>query len=372
MQASQSPKKTTLFDKELRLVIYIQKKLSPYLDYPAIVLHYLMTDEILMLLGPISTFLFNYYAGIVLALSCLIAEIYAGILKWACRMPRPLWLDMNGELTNRRGEWESTYAFPSAHSMIATSMTVISLLIYIDIKFDADFMENHSVNEGRNVFLISFCLGIILCLATGLSRVYFAVHYPRDVVVGYMLGILCGLLVYYLVKVTRDINVWISITIGIVLVGFTLSMMILVRPLCPADKVDMPIWETNALRAWNARKGESITKHPVGIHPRPITGYVCIYGIIFGMWISDPIFRLSHDGKAYYECQKWTKTKGIRFGIGFPGIILCLIIIFIIIPKISRRKIFLYPAKAISGFLYGLWLSVLPQMIFHSTGYNKC
>lgn len=372
IQTNQSPKKTTLFDKELRLVIYIQKKLSPYFDYPAIVLHYLMTDEVLMLLGPITTFLFNYYTGIVLALSCLIAEIYAGIIKWACRMPRPLWLDMNGELINRRGEWESTYGFPSAHSMLATSMTVINLLIYIDIKSDADFMADHHVNEGRNIFLISFCLGIILCLTTGLSRIYFAVHYPRDVIVGYILGPLCGLSVYYLFKVTRDINEWASIAVGVVLVGITLSMMIAVRRMFPADKVDMPMWEANALRAWNARKGENVTKHPVGIHPRSIAGYVCIYGIVFGIWISDPLFRLANDGKAYYECQEWTKTKGIRFGIGFPGIVLFLILIFIIIPKISKRKAFLYPAKAIFGFLYGLWLCLLPQVIFQSAGYNKC
>ena len=372
LQASPSPKKTTLLDRELRLVIYIQQKLSPCFDYPAIILHYLLKDELLMLLSPITTFLLNYYTGILLALSCVVVEIYAGIFKWACRLPRPLWLDSNGELVNRRGEWEPDYGFPSSHSMLITSMTMISLLIYIDIKSDADFMANHHVNEDRNIFLIFFCVTVILCLVTGLARIYFAVHYPRDVIVGYILGVLFGLLVYYLVKVTRDINKWASIAIGIILTGITLLMMILVRPLFPQDKVEMPMWEANALRAWNARKEVGDTKHSVGIHPRSIARYVCLYGILFGTWIGDPIFRLIHNGEAYHECQKWTRTKGIRFGIGFPGIIVLLIILFVILPKISKRRRFLYPTKAIFGFFYGLWMSVLPQLIFHATGYNRC
>jgi hypothetical protein len=90
VETSISPARNTLLDKELRLVIYLQKKLSPWFDYPAIVLHYLIKDEMLMLLSPISIFLLNYYTGIVLAIACVIVETYAGILKWAFRLPRPL------------------------------------------------------------------------------------------------------------------------------------------------------------------------------------------------------------------------------------------------------------------------------------------
>jgi membrane-associated phospholipid phosphatase len=75
-------------------------------------------------------------------------------------------------------------------------MAMIIFLIHIDIKYDAYFMNDHDVNDDRNIFLIFFCVAIVLSLVTGLSRVYFAVHYPRDVIVGYILGVLIGLLVY--------------------------------------------------------------------------------------------------------------------------------------------------------------------------------
>ena len=369
---SPPPAKITLLDKELRLVIYIQKKLSPWFDYPAITLHYIIKDEILLLITPISIFLCNYYAGSVLTISCLIVEIYAGILKWAFRLPRPLWHDTHGELINRKGEWEGDYGFPSSHSMLITSIATIILLIYIDIKYDAPFMKNHDINEDRNVYLIFFCVALVLSVVTGLSRTYFAVHYPRDVIVGYMLGVLLGLAVYYLFKVTRDINEWASIGIGIALIGVTLSLMILIRPLFPQDKVQLPVWEANALRAWNARKEQSVAKHPVGIHPRSIGRYLCMYGILFGVWISDPIFRLSHNGNAYHECQEWKKTKFIRFGIGCPVMLFFLAIIFLVLPKTMKRKTFSYPAKVIFGFLVGVWMALVAQIIFDSTGYNKC
>ena len=364
--------KNTILDKELRFVIRIQKKLSPWFDYPAIVIHYLFKEDVLMLLSPISVFLFNYYTGMVLAITCILVEIYAGLLKWACRSPRPLWAETNGQLVNRKGEWEQDYGFPSAHSMLATSMAMSALLIYIDIKCDPNFMAAHDINKDRNI-LLTFCIfAIILSLLTGLSRIYFAVHYPRDVIGGYILGVLLALLIYFLIKETRPINEWVSIGIGIALTGITLLLMVITRPLCPQDRVQMPTWEANALKAWNARNGQNLTKHPVGLQPRSIARYISAYGILFGLWVGDPIFRLSHNGNVYHECQEWTKTKGIRFGIGMPGVFLILAFLYVILPKISKRKTFRYTTAATFGVLFGLWISLIPALIFHSTGYNKC
>lgn len=372
VQIDVSCTKNTILDKELSIVIRVQKKLSPWFDYPAIVIHYLFKEDILMLLSPISVFLFNYYAGMVLAITCILVEIYAGMLKWAFRSPRPLWADTNGQLVNRKGEWEQDYGFPSAHSMLATSMAMSALLIYIDIKCDPDFMAIHDINKDRFVLLIFCIIAIVLSLLTGLSRIYFAVHYLRDVIGGYILGVLLALLTYFLIKETRSINEWVSIGIGIALTCITLLLMIITRPLCPQDRVQMPIWEANALNAWNARSGQNVEKHPVGLHPRSIARYISAYAILFGLWIGDPIFRLSHNGNLYHECQEWTKTKGIRFGIGMLGVFLILIIIYVIIPKISKRKTFRYPTEAIFGVLFGLWLSLIPAVIFHATGYNEC
>ena len=365
-------KKDTLLDKELRFVIYIQKKLSPWYDYPALIVHYFFRDDVLMLLGPITTFLFNYYIGTILALTCLFVEIYAGVIKWACRLPRPLWMETNNQLVNRKGEWEQDYGFPSAHAMIATSMATVTLLIYIDIKSDPQFMAYHDVNKDPNILLICFCAAIVLSLFTGLSRIYFAVHYPRDVIFGYIFGPIGGLLMYYSFKKTSDINEWASIGIGIALTSVTVLLMIVIRPLCPQDRVQMPIWEANALKAWNARTGQNIEKHPIGLHPRAILRYIPAYGLLFGLWLGNPIYRLSHNGQLYHECQQWTKTKGIRFGIGLPGVLFFVLIIYGILPKISKNKIFLYTTEAIFGIAFGLWLSLIPQTIFYATGFNQC
>ena len=366
------PVTTTVLDRELRLVIYLQKKLSPWYDYPAIFMHYLFREDILMLLGPISTFLFNYYTGIILRITFVLVEIIAGIFKWCCRLPRPFWVESTGALSNRMGEWEQDYGFPSSHSGLIASWTMLILLVYIDIKYDPQFMADYDITENRNILIIFFGIGVVLSLVTGLSRIYFAVHYLRDVIVGYFLGVLVAVLTYYLIKITRAINEWGSIAVAISLTGMSIVLMIVTRPLCPQDRAQMPTWEANALKTWNARKGENITKHPVGIHPRSISRYICAFGILFGTWIGDPLFRLLHNGEHYHECQKWTKTKGIRFGIGMSGVFLFLIIIYVIIPKISRRRPFLYTSRAIFSTLYGLWFTLISQLIFYSAGFNKC
>ena len=68
------------------------------------------------------------------------------------------------------------FSFPSGHSM--GSMTYYGFLIYL-------------VLRSKRKPYSKFGLGILLCLVIlliGISRIYLGVHYPSDVMAGYMAG----------------------------------------------------------------------------------------------------------------------------------------------------------------------------------------
>lgn len=86
---------------------------------------------------------------------------------------------------------ELGYSFPSGHSSL--SISFYGLLSYLVYK--------SNFKKGKKIVLISFLL--ILSFIIGLSRIYLGVHYPSDVIAGFMVGLIYLMIFIYIYDVRR-------------------------------------------------------------------------------------------------------------------------------------------------------------------------
>lgn len=103
-----------------------------------------------------------------LAATCALGTLLQQTLKALVDRPRPVWPD----------PVDSAHyaAFPSGHAMTAT--VVCGLLLWL----------LHHYGAGRAVWRTAMVVAVISVVGVGLTRVWLGVHWPSDVVGGWVLG----------------------------------------------------------------------------------------------------------------------------------------------------------------------------------------
>ncbi len=123
--------------------------------------------------------------SIVFVLSAVIGGgLLVQILKFLFARPRP---EIVPQLVS-----EVTMSFPSGHS-------AMSAVVYLSLAVLISRIEN---SRKTRVFLISSAL--IISFIVGLSRVYLGVHYPTDVLAGWMIGLFWALLCWFIASIIEN------------------------------------------------------------------------------------------------------------------------------------------------------------------------
>ncbi|GAB3180853.1 phosphatase PAP2 family protein [Streptomyces incanus] len=126
-----------------------------------------------LLCGAVALLLWYRYAArwtaVWLVVTCAVATMVQQVLKAAVGRARPVWTD----------PVDSAHyaAFPSGHAMTAT--VTCGLLLWL--------LHQHGV--GRAVWGWAVALAALSVTGVGLTRVWLGVHWPTDVLGGWLLGI---------------------------------------------------------------------------------------------------------------------------------------------------------------------------------------
>ena len=167
------------FAFESPFMLWLHAHSTPVLDRLAVILAYVGGYQVIAPVSAVLTFILwkrSYLSARFFVVAVLGAALLNGVMKFAFHRPRP-------ELWPRLIQ-ESGASFPSGHSMYSAAFVTALILLAWNSRFR----------------WLALTLGTLFTLIVGWSRVDLGVHYPTDVLAGWLTGVAWVLGVYGLLR----------------------------------------------------------------------------------------------------------------------------------------------------------------------------
>ncbi|PKN68464.1 MAG: hypothetical protein CVU54_14850 [Deltaproteobacteria bacterium HGW-Deltaproteobacteria-12] len=301
--------------------------LGGWLEIPMKVFSFLGTEDFFMLALPIVYWSVSTQAGLRIGVILLLSGSLNDTLKLVLHGPRPYWVSSEMKVLAA----ETSFGVPSGHAQIAASLWGLAAALLA-----------RPWAWGAGVFII--------CMI-GLSRLYLAVHFPHDVLVGWTLG---ALVLLAFLRCWDAVAAWANKKSPGQQVGLALALSLAVL-LCGI----IAFWSS---RGWvmpvdwtaNSRLGgAAVLPAPVTLN-NAITFSAVLFGMLAGLvWM---------DSRGGYTAEGLLRQRVLRL---LPG----LAVIFII--SLGLRALFPrgdelipYVLRYLRFALIGLWISAGAPWLF--------
>jgi len=215
---------------EVAVINFIQS--IPGLMVPSLVLHYVCQESILIVLGAcVYWSRWDQLTLTIIMRACVAVFGLVNLIKVLRPVPRPAWVAADRLKINpyrlKKPLRQYDYSFPSGHSAF---MACVYATYY--------FSRNHPDIQFRFPTVAHVILAF-LTLASGISRLYLALHWPLDVVCGWIIGGLWGwawgtFLDARFDKLAVGVQIAISLGVGLFFLVVTMLRMFILPAKIPA------------------------------------------------------------------------------------------------------------------------------------------
>ncbi len=317
-------------------VILTLQGLGDWLIGPMNIFTFTGNAEFYLLILPAIYWCWDARLGVRVAFILLLGLVVNFLLKVGIHDPRPYWLDPRVRLLTRP---ESTFGIPSGHSQNAAAIWGM-LAIYL--------------HKGW-----AWTAAALLIFLIGFSRMYLGVHFPTDVLAGWVLGVIVLLLVLYLerpllthfTKLSRSFQVAITLAVsmGIILAGGMIISSVSSSWQIPAE------WVQNA----------ALQAPDDPIDPLSLKDLIISASAFFGFAAGASLLRrrLSFDAGG-----PWVRRAG-RYLVGAVGVFILWQGSDALIDLVTIDETLLSHLLHIISFsLIGAWMSALAPIVFVRLG----
>lgn len=174
------------WDKEL--FIFLNSKNVPWLDSLMILLSsytaWILVCFVIILVMVFKDRIRGKFAAMFLVLGVGANLLLNNLIKLVIMRPRPGHEDSLKDIINQLEEAGTSYSFFSAHSSSSMCIAMFSALYF----------------KNKLYSIVAFAWAI----AVAYSRIYVGKHYPLDVIVGILFGLLIGWLAYWAYKKMKN------------------------------------------------------------------------------------------------------------------------------------------------------------------------
>jgi len=306
---------------------------APWLAAPSHFFSFLGTQEFYLFILPFLCWCVDIRLGLRFGVILTVSDSLNTFFKFVFHQPRPYWVSDKLRVITA----EASYGFPSGHAQHA--MTVWGTMA--------------ACGKGWLRWLMAALIFLI-----GYSRIVLAVHFPTDVLAGWLIG---ALILWAFLKWETAVIGWFNrFTLAQkIALAFAASLLLLIVSLAGLAFVppaDPPQWEITAARVFSLAPGQA------AIQPRVTAGAFGAMGTFFGL-VAGAILIFQRGG--FDAGGMWWK-RAVRFMVGVIGLAILWWGLRMVFPRDASlvSQVLRYVRYALTGF----WVTYGAPWVFIKLG----
>ena len=313
------------------LILFLQG-IGSWLNFPMLFFSYLGNEEFFLLIMPALYWCVSPTVGLRLGLLLLFSATLNSVFKLILHGPRPYWYSQQVQAMLT----ESSFGAPSGHSQNAAAVW------------------GGLASSYKRPWL--WVIAVVVIFFTGISRLYVGVHFPQDVLTGWLFGLLI-LLAYIFLE--ERIKVWWqrrSVMMKL-LAAFLISLSLI--SLGVLTRASLSDWTIPQVWLENAAAADPDADP---INPLSLSGIISNSGALFGLIAGVtllPYFGGFNAGGAYWK-------RAARFVIGVIGVLLIWRGLGLLLPGGENFLGFIF--RYLRYAMIGAWISGFAPLLFTRTG----
>ncbi len=315
-----------IWNNGITFIVWFQG-LGSWLLTPMLFFSFLGSEEFILLLLPVLYWCVDANLGLRMALIVLFSGGTNEILKLSFHGPRPYWFSTQVKAYAA----ETSFGVPSGHAQIATSLWGMAAAVI------------------KRPWATLTAVFIILMI--GLSRLYLAVHFPHDVLLGWAIG---ALILWVFVKWWNSVDKWVKRKslgqqIGLAFAASVVMLVFGVMAFGTLRNWVLPAaWISNAQLA-----GSDVLPAPASLSTT-VTSAAVLFGILAGLaWLNS---------RGGFQANGSTGQRILRLLPGLAGILLLYIGLGAIFPRGEFFSAYLF--RYIRYALIGVWITAGAPWLF--------